>query len=66
MKVEGMNMDWTPEHRERYYYPIFTDEKLYDYAHWFNDNVDFAIKRNVGVYRTEEEAIAKAKELGWT
>jgi hypothetical protein len=67
MKVEGMNMNWTPEYNERYYMPCFyIPEDLFDSYSWRGDATDLAIQRNVGIYRTKEEAIAKAKELGWT
>jgi CRISPR/Cas system-associated protein Cas10 (large subunit of type III CRISPR-Cas system) len=57
--------EWMPKRDQLYYYPYF-DNNLYSNDHWKDDCFDLAIKRNVGIYRTSEEAIAKAKELGWT
>ena len=57
--------EWIPKRDQLYYYPYF-DNNLYSNDHWKDDCFDLAIKRNVGIYRTSEEAIAKAKELGWT
>jgi hypothetical protein len=56
---------WAPKEGERYYAPHPTLD-LYDDNLWQDDEIDRDYKRNVGVYRTKEEAIAKAKELGWT
>ena len=58
--------EWMPKKGEFYYLPSFENDGLYTYHRWENDSTDNCIKRNVGVYRTREEAIAKAKELGWT
>ena len=57
--------EWMPKKGEKIYYPTFSDT-LYEVEHWYDTDWAEAIKRNVGVYRTKEEAIAKAKELGWT
>ena len=59
-------MDWTPEYDDVYFFPSFYNRTLYSSCTWQNDIIDVMTKRNVGVYRTEEEAIAKAKEFGWT
>jgi hypothetical protein len=53
------------EYGKTYYYPYY-DDNLYSQDCWKGDEYDLAINRNVGIYRTSEEAIAKAKELGWT
>jgi hypothetical protein len=66
MKVEDVNMDWIPKNGQIYFVPSYADEKMFNYLTWRNDRIDNRIKRNVGIYRTKEEAIAKAKELGWT
>jgi hypothetical protein len=63
--VEVVKQPWTPKEGERYYAPHPTLD-LYDDNLWQDDQIDRDYKRNVGVYRTKEEAIAKAKELGWT
>jgi hypothetical protein len=57
--------EWMPKRDQLYYYP-YPDNNLYSNDYWKDDYFDFAIRRNVGIYRTREEAIDKAKELGWT
>jgi hypothetical protein len=57
--------EWTPKEDEKFYHPDFTGELVCEYR-WDGCYYDLEVKRNVGVYRTKEEAIAKAKELGWT
>lgn len=57
--------EWEPKVGEVYYYPYF-GRQLVVAGCWDGFISEIAIKRNVGVYRTKEEAISKAKELGWT
>jgi len=57
--------EWVPKKGEKAYYPDFSDA-LYEVEYWDDSDCAEAIKRNVGVYRTKEEAIARAKSLGWT
>lgn len=58
-------LPWQPKLGEKYYYPCSAfDPPVNDY-YWCGDTVDFNIKKHVGVYKTEEEALEKAKELGW-
>lgn len=57
--------EFSPMKREDYYFPIFNDSHGYENAVWNDDPIDFNIKKAVGVYRTKEQAIEKAKELGW-
>jgi hypothetical protein len=56
---------WVPKIKDIYYYPNFT-KQLVGVSCWDGFENELAIKRNVGVYRTKEEAIERAKELGWT
>lgn len=56
---------WEPKMGEEYYYPIFTSYSGARNSLWFNDDTDHQIKKAVGIYRTEQEAIQKARELGW-
>ena len=63
--VEIIKMPWTPKNGERYYTPHPTCG-LYDDAIWDDDEIDKDNFRNTGVYKTQEEAIAKSKEYGWT
>jgi hypothetical protein len=64
-KLEIIKQPWTPKEGESYYIPSFRNE-LYEHDRWYGSNNTLSCKRNVGVYRTKEEAIVKAKELGWT
>jgi hypothetical protein len=57
--------EWVPKNGDVYYYPNFS-KQLVGASNWAGFENELAIKRNVGVYRTREEAIAKVKELGWT
>jgi hypothetical protein len=66
LKSDYYKCEWVPKRDEFYYFPSFSKSTLYDVDYWNGDEYYLAIKRNVGVYRTAEEAIAKAKELGWT
>lgn len=59
-------LDFSPGIEERYYYPNHEIEGLSKSMLWLNDEIDNRIKRNVGVYRTRELAIEKAKEMGWS
>jgi hypothetical protein len=65
LKSNYYECKWMFEYGKTYYYPYY-DDNLYSQDCWKGDEYDLAIKRNVGIYRTAEEAIAKAKELGWT
>ena len=65
LNAEFEPCEWVPKSGDVYYYPSFT-KQLVGSSCWDDFENDLAIKRNVGVYRTREEAIAKAKELGWT
>jgi hypothetical protein len=65
IEAEFEPCEWMLKSGDVYYYPSFT-KQLVGTSRWDGFENELAIKRNVGVYRTEEEAIAKAKELGWT
>ena len=60
-----MECEFSPMNGEGYYFPVFDDIYGYDHAVWNDDSIDFNIKKAVGVYRTREQAIEKARELGW-
>lgn len=64
-KYEIVKKSWTPKECEPYFYPTPVGV-LYSSCTWDRNQNDLARQRNVGVYKTKEEAIAKAKELGWT
>lgn len=57
------NIPYNPEEGNVYYYPCFDMYCLYLDNKWGSSKKEENIKRAVGVYRTKEEAIAKAKEL---
>jgi len=54
-----------PEIGQNYYCPSFEYEGNYSISAWVDDKMDNARKRNVGVYRTGEEAQEAAQKLGW-
>ena len=56
---------WEPKIEEKYYYPHFYVAGGWDTYTWSNSRRDQQIKKAVGVYRTREEALRKARELGW-
>jgi hypothetical protein len=58
--------EWTPKIGETVYYPDPWSEEVVDSARWLGYEDEVLFMKRVGVYRTREEAIAKAKELGWT
>ena len=58
------SVPFEPKEGDIYYYPSFDMRSSIWYnANWQGSRKDENIKRAVGVYRTKEEAIAKAKEL---
>ena len=63
--LEFTEFEFKPMDGEDYYYPCFDDEGGYGFAVWRGDSIDSNIKKVVGVYRTREQAIEKARELGW-
>jgi hypothetical protein len=64
-EYEIVKKPFQPNVGETYFIPDY-DEALCASVMWANSKKDLARQRNIGVYRTKEEAIAKAKELGWT
>lgn len=54
-----------PQRGDKYYYPSFIDLESVMDSRWGNSNYDRMIQKRVGIYPTKEEAIEKAKELGW-
>jgi hypothetical protein len=54
---------WVPEIRERYYYASVDTRDYYYESCWSDDDVDqIRLQRNL-VFKTKEEAIARAKQL---
>ena len=63
--MEFKECEFEPKVGERYYYPNFENTEPWELREYRNNAFHNRIKRNVGVYRTKEQAIEKAKELGW-
>ena len=57
------NIPYNPEEGDKYYYPSFDICTMWLNGIWDDTKRDENTKKAVGVYRTKEEAIAKAKEL---
>lgn len=54
---------WVPELEETYYFPLITDISKYDRYYWNNNGNDHQ-RFSLGlVFRTKEEALAKAEEI---
>jgi hypothetical protein len=66
INLSFVEREWMPKNEELYFHPSYVECSLYDCSYWYGLEDDLAIQRNIGIYRTKEEAIAKAKELGWT
>ena len=63
---EIIKLPWEPKIGETYYFPSFLSLYGYNLAEFDSDKeLDLMIKNAVGIYRTKEDALAKAKELGW-
>jgi len=58
-------LPWEPGCGEMYYYPNPTEFNGVGFVRCTECDFDFMIKDRVGVYRTREEALRKARELGW-
>lgn len=52
-----------PAYSDVYYYPDFLKPDLYGYSIWTNDDFDKKLDSFGLVFKTEKEAIAKAKEM---
>ena len=63
--LEFTECEFEPEDGELYWYPHFYCSDGWARGRWYAADIDKSIKRNVGVYRTKEQALEKAKELGW-
>lgn len=65
MNMKFTECEFEPKDGERYYYPSFRYLRGYECSKWYKDSTHEHTKDNVGVYRTKEQAIEKARELGW-
>ena len=65
LKMKFTECEFNPKEREEYWHPCFIDEEGVSTERWYDETEDHNIKKNVGVYRTKERAIEKARELGW-
>ncbi|MCB1713468.1 MAG: hypothetical protein KDH96_13670, partial [Candidatus Riesia sp.] len=63
--VQKAMEDWTPESDEIYYYPCFDGNRpeLYSYFYWGDSLIDKRVKNTLGIFKTKEEAQARAKEI---
>lgn len=57
--------EFNPMNGEYYWFPSFVTEGAVSRGRWKDDLTDERIKNRIGVYRTSEQALEKAKELGW-
>ena len=56
---------WEPALGQLYHYPAACKTLGIDSDVWTNTTGDRLRRKRVGIYRTKEEAIQKARELGW-
>ena len=63
--MEFEEIPWEPKKGDYYYYPLFEQPAGYIFTGWINSRLDNRVKKAVGVYKTREEAQAKARALGW-
>ena len=63
--MENEEIPWVPKKGEFAYYPSFEQPAGYILTVWKNSRVDNRVKKAVGVYKTPDEALAKARALGW-
>lgn len=57
--------EFKPNIDDFYYFPDFIEDDGYDSRQWGDDSFDNNVKNRVGIYRTKEQAIEKAREWGW-
>jgi hypothetical protein len=60
---EIIKKPWKPKHGEEYYYPAIITTEGISLTHWENDIVDRHRFEHNLIYKTKEEAIARAKEI---
>lgn len=63
--LEVVKKPYEPKRNDWYYIPSYNDNECFKKELWQDDYVDKNRQKRVGVYRTSEEALKKAKELGW-
>lgn len=63
--LEFAECEFNPECDEEYYFPVFHNANGYDWYRWSDNGVGSKIKKVVGIYKTRDQAIQRAKELGW-
>ena len=56
---------WEPKSGEVYFYPTPVWDDGINEVVYRGNNIDQNIIKRVGIYRTKEEALQKARELGW-
>lgn len=65
--MEFKECEFEPKGGDWYYFPNFQNPDGFSAYKWsyMSDETDARIKKTVGIYRTKEQAIEKARELGW-
>jgi hypothetical protein len=58
--------EWVPKIGDTIHYPNPWEKQGFSYDMFIGHELDLRLMKRVGYYRTAEEAIAKAKKLGWT
>jgi len=65
VKLNFKELEFNPKKEELCYYPSIITTQGYESVYWSNIDSNNNVKKRVGLYRTKEQAIEKAKELGW-
>lgn len=63
--MEFVECNFEPKEGEDFFYPDLFRNEGYKCGMWFGYDTHNNVKKRVGVYRTKEQAVEKAKELGW-
>lgn len=62
---ETLTIKWVPKNGETYYFPSAGREELVSQMVWAGCDFDKRIMKNLGIYKTKEQAKSKAESLGW-
>jgi hypothetical protein len=54
---------WKPERGEKYFFPVFNDDRLFNIYIWENDEYDKSLYNNGVICKTEAETIKLAKSM---
>lgn len=64
-KLEIEKLPWTPRIGEEYYHPSISSSSGFNTMVWRGYIEDHNRLKRIGVYKTKEQALKKAKDLGW-